>query len=77
MTGRGFATAATLLALALVVAAAVAIGSLRAISAAPTIDVAVPASAVRRAGDRVIGPVGLRQFDVPLACVWKDVGVLA
>ena len=33
--------------------------------------------ALRGAGERVIGPVGLRQFDVPLACGWKDVGVLA
>ncbi len=33
--------------------------------------------ALRGARERVIGPVGLRQFDIPLACGWKDVGVLA
>lgn len=35
------------------------------------------AQALRGADDRMIGPVGLRQFDVPLGWVWKDVGVLS
>jgi hypothetical protein len=34
-------------------------------------------SALRASDERVMGPVGLRQFDIPLACGWKDVGVLA
>jgi hypothetical protein len=30
-------------------------------------------AALRDPGERVSGPVGLRQFDIPLAWVWKDV----
>ena len=57
MTARTFATAAALLALALAVAAAVAIASLRGISETPTVDVAVPASAVQVSEDRAAGRV--------------------
>jgi hypothetical protein len=32
---------------------------------------------LRVPGERVSGPVGLRQFDVPLAWVWKDVIALS
>jgi hypothetical protein len=33
--------------------------------------------ALRASDERVVGPVGLRQFDVPLGWVWKDIGPLS